>query len=104
VKLLARQIADHAEPILLLSVIARTFRQMLLAKELMQQQSPPDEIAREIGMPPFRIAEFLTRARKWETPKIEYALKRAAEVDSAIKSSLGKPELQLEYLVCEILS
>jgi DNA polymerase III subunit delta len=103
VRLLSRQLSDQAEPLLLLSVIARTLRQMLVAKELMQQQAPPDEIAREIGVPPFRVADFLTRARKWEIKKIEYAIKRVAEVDSAIKSSLGRPGLQLEYLVCEIL-
>ena len=104
VRLLARQLADQAEPVLLLGVIARTLRQMLLAKELMLQQLPADEIAREIGLPPFRISDFLTRVRKWETAKIEHAIKRAAEVDRAIKSSLGRPELQLEYLVCELLA
>ncbi len=102
-KLLARQLADQAEPIMLLGVIARSLRQILLAKELMRLQAPPDEIARETGMPPFRIAEFLTRARQWETAKVMRALQRSAEVDKAMKSSLGRPELQLEFLVCEIL-
>jgi hypothetical protein len=27
-----------------------------------------------------------------------------SEVDSAMKNSLGKPALQLEYLVCELIT
>jgi DNA polymerase III subunit delta len=103
-RLLVRQLADHAEPVMLLGMLARVFRQMLLAKELMKQKAPPDEIAREIGMPPFRIGDFLTNVRRWDTAKIERAIKRMAEVDNALKSSLGKPDLQLEFFICEVLN
>lgn len=103
-RLLSRQLADQAEPIMLLGMIARTFRQMLIAKDLMQQKASADEIAREAGIPPFRITDFLTKVRRWDTNKIIFGVKRMSEVDMAMKSSLGKPALQLEYLVCELMS
>ncbi len=103
-RLLSRQLADQAEPIMLLGMIARTFRQMLIAKDLMQKKVPADEIAREAGIPPFRITDFLSKVRRWDTDKITYAVKRMSEVDSAMKNSLGKPALQLEYLVCELIT
>ncbi|MEW6734015.1 MAG: DNA polymerase III subunit delta [Acidobacteriota bacterium] len=102
-RLLARQLADQQEPIMLLGMLARTFRQMLIAKQMMQLQAAADEIAREIAIPPFRIAEFLTHVRQWESTHLQRALKRVAETDSALKSSLGRPELQLQFLVCELL-
>lgn len=104
-RLLTRLLDDRAEPIMLLGIIARVFRQMLIAKDLMKQpvQAPPNEIAREIGIPPFRIADFLTHTRRWEEANLVRAVKRMATVDDALKNSLGKPDLQLEFLICELL-
>jgi DNA polymerase-3 subunit delta len=102
-RLLSRQLADKQEPVLILGMLARVLRQLLLAKQLMEQQFPASEIAREIGIPPFRIAEFLTQAKKWHSQQLLYFIKQVAAADNAIKSSLGKPQLQLEYLVCELL-
>ncbi|KAF0249664.1 MAG: DNA polymerase III subunit delta [bacterium] len=103
-RLLVRQLSDRAEPIMLLAIVARTFRQMLIAKELMQQKVPADEIAKEAGIPPFRITDFLTKVRRWDIDKIAFAVRKMAEVDNAMKNSLGKPSLQLEYLLCEVMN
>jgi len=103
-RILVRQLSDRTEPILLLAIVARTFRQMLIAKELMQHKASADEIAKEAGIPPFRITDFLTKVRRWNTDKIVFAVKKMAEVDNAMKNSLGKPALQLEYLLCEVMN
>lgn len=102
-RLLVRQISDNNDPILLLAVIARTFRQMMIAKELMKRKVPTDEIAKEAGLPPFRITDFLTKVRLWDGEKIAYAVKKTTEIDNAMKNSLGKPSLQLEYFLCEVM-
>jgi DNA polymerase III subunit delta len=102
-RLLTRQLTDRAEPILLLAVMARTFRQMLIALELMEKKVSADEIARTAGIPPFRITDFLSKVRRWDINKVTYAVKRMSTVDNALKSSLGKPSLQLEFLLCEIM-
>ncbi len=103
-RLATRLLADGAEPLILLAVVARTLRQLLLARELMAARLPTADIAKEIGVPPFKIAEFLTGARKWDSGRLLRGLKRAAEVDDAIKNSIGRPELQMEFYLCEIFS
>lgn len=103
-RLLSQLLADRAEPIGLLNIVARVFRQMLLAKVLMQERLPANEIAKEIGMPPFIIGDFLTKARQWESDKLAQGLKRIAETDNSMKNSAVKPGLQLEYLICELLT
>lgn len=102
-RLLVRQLSDGTDPILLLAIVARTFRQMMIAKELMKQKLPADEIAKEVGLPPFRITDFLTKTRLWDEEKIAFAVKNVAEVDNAMKNSLGKPSLQLEYFLCKVM-
>ncbi|MBI4852688.1 MAG: DNA polymerase III subunit delta [Acidobacteria bacterium] len=102
-RLLTRQLSNNNDPILLLAVVARVFRQMLIAKDLMQQKVSADEIAKEAGIPPFRITDFLTHVRRWDTNKIVFAVKKISEVDNAMKNSLGKPSLQLEYFLSEVL-
>ncbi|MBL8150863.1 MAG: DNA polymerase III subunit delta [Blastocatellia bacterium] len=102
IRLLIELLDDNTEPLMLLGVISRTLRQILMAKELMQQQIPSSDIAKDIGIPPFKSSDFLAGARKWDKEKILKTLKRASEVDDAIKNSLGKPRLQLEYLLCEL--
>ena len=103
-RLLSQLLADRVEPIGLLNIVARVFRQMLLAKVLMQERLPANEIAKEIGMPPFIIGDFLTKARQWESAKLAAGLKRIAETDNNMKNSAVKPGLQLEYLICELLT
>lgn len=103
-RLAARLLADGAEPLMLLAVVARTLRQLLLARELMAARLSAADIAKEIGVPPFKIAEFLTGARKWDSGVLSRGLKRAAEVDDAIKNSVGRPELQMEFYLCELFS
>lgn len=103
-RLAARLLADGVEPLMLLAVVARTLRQLLLARELMAARLSAADIAKEIGVPPFKIAEFLTGARKWDSGVLSRGLKRAAEVDDAIKNSVGRPELQMEFYLCELFS
>lgn len=104
VRLAARLLADGAEPLMLLAVVTRTLRQLLVAQELMAARLSAADIAKEIGVPPFKITEFLTGARKWDSGKLERGLRRGAEVDDAIKNSVGKPELQLEIYLCKVFS
>jgi DNA polymerase III subunit delta len=88
--------------ILMLGAIARSFRNLLLSKELMRQNAPNEEIAKAVGMSPYAVRYLNERARKAETATLLKALARIAETDVALKSSLATPRLQMEMLVCEL--
>ncbi|MCS6886451.1 MAG: DNA polymerase III subunit delta [Acidobacteriota bacterium] len=101
-RLAARLLFDGTEPLAILAVVARVLRQLLVVKLMSQSKSANEDIAKQAGMPPFKLASFLAGARKWEQKQIEHGLRRAAEVDDAIKNSLGKPQLQIEFYLCEL--
>jgi DNA polymerase-3 subunit delta len=101
-KLLKRQLDAGQEPVMLLGLIGNLYRRMLLAKDLMAQGTPNSEVAKAVGMPPYAVGRFNEQVRRIATEDILYGIKRIAEVDRAIKSSLGPPELQLEILVYEL--
>jgi DNA polymerase III subunit delta len=99
--------ANPAEPpqtlaLLILGAIASNYRKMLMAKELMRQGAPNSEVAKAAGMSPYVVTRFNERVRKIETGRIVAGIKRIAQTDVALKSSLATPRLQLELLICEL--
>jgi DNA polymerase III delta subunit len=84
--------------------MARLYRQMALAKDLMAQGAPSSEVAKAVGMSPYAVGKFNEQVRRIPMKEILYGIQRIAAVDRAIKSSLGPPPLQLELLVYELCS
>lgn len=101
-RVLARQLDAGEEPLGLLSLLASTYRKMLLAKELMARRAPAAEVQSAVKLPPWKMGEFNGHVRHTPLEHITRGLRRMAEVDIAIKSSIGTPALQLEVLVCEL--
>lgn len=101
-RVLHRQLEAGQEPLGLLGMPASTYRKMLLAKELMQRRAPLAEVQAAVKLPPWKMGEFNGHVRHTPLERITHAIERMAEVDLAIKSSIGTPALQLEVLVCEL--
>ncbi len=87
---------------MILGAIASNYRRMLAAKELIRQNAPNSEVAKAVGLPPFKAGYFNEKVRRTETESILSAIERIAEADVALKSSLATPRLQLELLICEL--
>jgi DNA polymerase-3 subunit delta len=101
-RVLSRQLAAGEEPLGLLGLLASTYRKMLLAKELMGRRAPMAEVQAAVKLPPWKMGDFNAQVRRVSLEQIAAGLTRMAEVDLAIKSSIGTPALQLEVLVCEL--
>jgi len=93
---------DGAEPVMLLGLIASNYHRLALVKDLMKQGMDRRDVARAVNMPYGKQEEFMATARRLEQEKITHILRRMAEVDLAIKTSLATPRLQIEMLVCEL--
>ncbi len=96
-------LTDSGEPVLgIVAMIARHFRQLLMAKELLRDGKPAAEIAAATQIPPYFLEEFLrqTRAFDWDTARRIYA--QLAAIDDRIKSSRVDPRAMLEMLICSI--
>jgi len=94
---------DGVEPVLLIGLIAGTYRRMALAQALLAQGAAPARIFSEVRMPPFKQGAYLSMLNKTDSRALAERLKRIAEADLAIKTSKATPRMQVEMLVCELM-
>ncbi len=104
---LRKLLDDGAEPVMLIGLLASNFHRLALAKELMTRGAPEQEVFRVVNMPFSQRKEFLATARRADAGELARRIRRIAEADLAIKTSLGGggdrgSRLQLEMLVCEL--
>ena len=99
-------LADGAEPVMLIGLIASNYHRLALARELLSRGSRQD-MFRQVPMPFYKQDQFLALVQRSDAKTIADGLKRIAAADLAIKTSLGGggprgAHLQLEILVCEL--
>lgn len=99
---LHRLLDDGAEPVMLVGLIASNYRRLALAKELLSEGCPFDELIREVKPPYGRRDEFLALSERMSAALLARNLARIAETDLAIKTSIALPRQQLELLVCDL--
>ena len=95
---------DGVEPLLLIGLIAGTYRRMALAKALLSQGASPATIFSEVRMPPFKQRDYLAMLNRVDSERLARTIRRVAETDLAIKTSKATPHMQVEMLVCELMS
>lgn len=100
--ILQKLLDDGAEPLMLLGLIASNYRRLTIAKAMMKQGLPNDDVFRAAGVPPFKRQEFLETARRADLAHLSFALERLATADLGIKTSKATPRLQIEMLVLEL--
>jgi len=95
---------DGVEPLMLIGLIAGTYRRLALARELLARGASQGEIFSEIRMPPFKQRDYLSIVSRFDSGTLARRIKRIAAADLAIKTSKATPRMQVEMLVCELTS
>jgi len=95
---------DGAPPVMLIGLIASTYRRMALAHALLSRGATPKEIFRQIPMPPFKQSNYLQMLNRVDARKIARHMVRFAEADLGIKTSKATPRMQVELLVSELMN
>jgi DNA polymerase-3 subunit delta len=98
---------DGAEPLALLGLIASNYRRMLAAKSLMAEGADRSEVASAAKMQYQLLESFLSAARRADAHRLAKSIRRIADTDLAIKTSIGGggpqgARMQIEMLVCEL--
>ncbi len=104
---LRRLLDDGTEPLMLIGLLASNFHRLALAKGLMAQGAPEQEVFRVVSMPFNARKDFIASAIRADAGQLARRIQRIAAADLSIKSSGGGPKgarLQLELLVCELSS
>ncbi len=97
---------DGAEPLALLGLISYNFRRLLAAKEMMAGGADRTEVARVAKLRYSDQETFMAAARRADREMLFQVIRRLADVDLAIKSSIGGggpagSRMQIEMLVLE---
>ena len=95
---------DGAPPVMLIGLIASTYRRMALAHALLSKGAPPKEIFRRVPMPPFKQGNYLQLLNRIDGRKLAQHMVRIAEADLGIKTSKATPRMQVELLVNELMN
>lgn len=106
-RVLRKIIDDGAEPVMILGLIAYNVRRLLIAKEMMQRSADRRDVANVLKLRYSDQEAFLSAARRADGYKLKKAIKRIAETDVALKTSIGGGgdaggRMLLEMLVCEL--
>ena len=98
-RLLDRLIQDGVAPLLILNMLTRHFRQLWMARELLDQGVANQEIARRIGANPYFLDAIVAQARRFTTSRFRQAFELFLQADLALKSSGAHPKASLENLL-----
>ncbi|MER3429734.1 MAG: DNA polymerase III subunit delta [Blastocatellia bacterium] len=98
---------DGAEPVALIGLISYNYRRLVMLKEMIESGWRPAEAAKSLKLRYSDQNAFIASARRYGRDFLRRAIERIAEVDLAIKTSVGGggprgSRLQIELLVCEL--
>ena len=104
---LEKMLDDGAEPLALVGLLGYHYRRLLLAKDMLTRGASRADVASILRMRYSDQEAFFAAARRAELRKLGLAIRRLADADIAIKSSIGGSgpagaRMQLEMLVCEL--
>ncbi|MGW2119277.1 DNA polymerase III subunit delta [Streptomyces zhihengii] len=87
-------------PVLITSALAQGVRS--IGKLLSARGGRPADLARELGMPPWKIDRVRQQMRGWSPDGVAVALRAVAEADAGVKGAGDDPEYALEKAVVAI--
>ncbi len=91
----------NVAPVLLASAIATGARSLLRCHGL-RRGLPESDVARLLGVPPWKVSGVRAQARSWGEDALGAAVEEAAALDSAVKGGTTDPGFALELAVLRI--
>src|SRR5256714_1537532 len=95
---------DGAPPVMLIGLIASSYRRMALAQALLSKGAPSKEIFRQVPMPPFKEGSYLQMLNRTDGGRLARDIVRIGAADLGIKTSKATPRMQVELLVTELMN
>ncbi|CAL9273950.1 DNA polymerase III subunit delta OS=Streptomyces rochei OX=1928 GN=holA PE=4 SV=1 [Streptomyces rochei] len=93
-------LATGVAPVLITSALAQGVR--AIGKLSSARGGRPADLARELGMPPWKIDRVRQQMRGWTPDGVSVALRAVAEADAGVKGGSDDPEYALEKCVVTI--
>ncbi|PLX72157.1 MAG: DNA polymerase III subunit delta [Desulfuromonas sp.] len=101
-RLLGRLLEEGVAPLVVLSMLARHFRQLWMSRELIDEGVARKDISRRIGVNPYFIDGLLSQAKLFSRAQYRQSFELLLATDLALKSRGGSPGATLEELLLNI--
>ncbi|MBE0599190.1 MAG: DNA polymerase III subunit delta, partial [Desulfuromonadales bacterium] len=95
-RLLSRLLGEGVAPLVVLTMLTRHFRQLWMARELLDLGEQSRQIAGRIGVNPYFLDTLLVQARQFGPDRYRHAFELFLGADLALKSSGAHPGALLE--------
>ncbi|KIL37183.1 DNA polymerase III subunit delta [Cohnella kolymensis] len=95
---------QREEPIKLMALLVRQFRNMLHVKELGSQGYSPQQMAGQLGLHPYAVKVTADQARKFSQERLAALLSELADLDYAMKTGRVEKTLGLELFLLKTAS
>jgi DNA polymerase-3 subunit delta len=102
-KVLHRELAEK-DAIPIFQGIVYQFRQLLLAREILDEGGGEEDVIRRLGIHPYAAKKAVEHARLFALTDLEVIYHRLRELDEAMKTGVMEGELALDLLVTELSS
>lgn len=90
------------EPIKILALMARQFRNMLLIKQLAEQGMPQGQIASTLSMSPYAVKINADQARAFSAARLQDAMCDLADIDYKMKTGQIDKAMALELFMLQL--
>lgn len=92
-----------AAPVLVTSAMAGAFRGMGKYLEAQGGRMSDADLARQLGLPPWKIKDYAKASRLWQTPGVAEAIRLIALADGEVKGAATDAGFALERMVLGVL-
>jgi DNA polymerase III subunit delta len=99
---LLHSLLENEDAFALWPMVVRQFRLMLLARELIESQGSPRELAEAQHVPDFAAEKAFEQARRFSMPVLEKIYHKLLEIDEAAKTGRMPLSIAMEMLVAEL--
>jgi DNA polymerase-3 subunit delta len=89
-------------PVLVTSALAGSFRALGKYFEARADRRPEPAIAKDVGVPPWKLKDLARQARAWSPAAVGAAIKAVAKADADVKGAAVDAEFALERLLTEL--
>ncbi|MFQ5543866.1 MAG: DNA polymerase III subunit delta [Nitrospiria bacterium] len=102
IQILNYLLSEGAHPLFILTMLTRQWRQMTIAKQLIDSGTPEKMVGKKVPMPPGLFRHFLQQLKKWTCEELEWVFALSLSTDSALKGGRLSGTFILEGLILDL--
>lgn len=96
------QLLEVTEPPILFGMIVRQFRQLLLAREILDEGGNQNQITQELKIHPYVGSKLEGQARRFTLAVLQAIYRQLLAMDEAMKTSQMAPEVAFDTFIAEL--